>query len=190
MTNSPPEEKGRPAEAATPALFSEEEEVTLEDLSWTDAPAFLIFWVLAFVVFLQFFTRYVLNDSLGWTEEIARYLLIGVCFVGAVIGVRKNTHIAVEFFYRYLPVPARRALYTLVDIAKIVFFVAMTLLCAKLALKTNQKMASIDLSKAAIYWVVTVAFLAMTLYALRGAWQNWRSGEAGLPLPHEPKIMD
>ncbi len=50
----------------------------------------VIFWVLAFVVFLQFFTRYVLNNSLGWTEEIARFLLIGVTFIGSVMAVRKN----------------------------------------------------------------------------------------------------
>ena len=43
-----------------------------------DWPAFLIFWGLTVIVFLQFFTRYVLNDSFGWTEEAARYFLIGV----------------------------------------------------------------------------------------------------------------
>ena len=30
-----------------------------------------VFWLLAVCVFLQFFTRYVLNDRLAWTEEIA-----------------------------------------------------------------------------------------------------------------------
>ena len=54
-------------------------------------------------MFTQFFTRYVLNDSASWTEEIARYLLIGTVFVGAAIGVAKNNHIQVDLLYRYLP---------------------------------------------------------------------------------------
>ena len=66
-----------------------------------------IFWALAAFVFLQFFTRYVLNNSLAWTEEIARYLLIALTFIGAAMAVRKGTHIAVEFLYVYLPRPRR-----------------------------------------------------------------------------------
>src|SRR5918993_315085 len=63
--------------------------VDLSDLTWEDSIVFVIFWVLFGVVFLQFYTRYVLNDSLGWTEEIARYLLIGVTFVGSMMAMRK-----------------------------------------------------------------------------------------------------
>src|SRR4051794_11995797 len=50
---------------------------TIED--WI---TFALFWLLCGVVFLQFFTRYALNDSASWTEEIARYLLIFVVFLG------------------------------------------------------------------------------------------------------------
>ena len=52
-----------------------------------DWPAFLVFWGLTVIVFLQFFTRYVLNDSFGWTEEAARYFLIGTTFVGGSASV-------------------------------------------------------------------------------------------------------
>ncbi|MBM3628694.1 MAG: TRAP transporter small permease subunit, partial [Alphaproteobacteria bacterium] len=81
----------------------------LSDYAPEDWAAFAFFWALAFVVFLQFFSRYVLNDSVAWTEEIARYLLICVCFVGGGMAVRKTSHIHVEFLYVYLPrVLARR----------------------------------------------------------------------------------
>ena len=76
------------------------------DLSGTPVEgwvALALFWLLGLTVFYQFFTRYVMNDSASWTEEIARYLLIGTVFVGASIGVAKNNHIQVDFLYRYLP---------------------------------------------------------------------------------------
>ena len=76
------------------------------------------FWLLGLCVFYQFFTRYVLNDSAAWTEEIARYLLIGVVFVGACIGVSKNNHIQVDFFYRYMPKKMGHALALLVDLLR------------------------------------------------------------------------
>ena len=58
---------------------------------------------LAAVVFYQFFTRYVLNDSAAWTEEIARYLLIAWCSSARRSALRKNNHIQVDFFYRLMP---------------------------------------------------------------------------------------
>ena len=77
------------------------------DLSTTPPEAWIalaLFWALAGVVFTQFVTRYVFNNSASWTEEIARYLLIGVVFVGASIGVAKNNHIQVDLLYRYLQI--------------------------------------------------------------------------------------
>ena len=45
-------------------LFEESDEhINLSDVRWDDSLVFLIFWGLAFVVFLQFFTRYVINDA-------------------------------------------------------------------------------------------------------------------------------
>ena len=176
---------------AAPGLPSDSDaEIDLSDISWVDSVALVLFWILAGVVFLQFFTRYVLNDSIGWTEEIARYLLIATAFSGAVLAVRKNTHIYVEFFYRYLPPAAGRVLSTLVDLSRVAFFATVAWITAKLADRTNQKMASIELSKAVVYWVVFVAFVAMTLYAVAVAWRHWKAGHSELTRPGEPKIMD
>jgi TRAP-type transport system small permease protein len=141
------------------------------DLSGTPAEAWValaLFWALAAVVFTQFFTRYALNDSAAWTEEIARYLLIGVVFVGASIGVAKNNHIQVDLLYRYLPAPACRALALAVDALRIVFFIAISITTVQMMLKMGSyQMTIVDLPMNIVYSVVLFGFIAM---ALRSIW--------------------
>ncbi|QBY00192.1 TRAP transporter small permease [Rhodophyticola sp. CCM32] len=74
-------------------------ETRLQELKFSkwDIPVLLVFGTLFAVVFLQFFTRYVLNDSLSWTEEAARYLLILLAFVGVVKCQVLDSHIRLEF---------------------------------------------------------------------------------------------
>ena len=52
--------------------------------------------VLIFATFMQVFTRYVLNSSWPWTEELARYSFIWMNMVGAAAGFRKGTLVAVD----------------------------------------------------------------------------------------------
>src|SRR3989449_4576196 len=92
-----------------------DEEVRLSVYGWEDWIVLAVFWALAAVVFYQVFTRYVLNDAAGWTEEIARYLLVAVTFLGGAMAVRRNTHIQVDFVYRFLPAAAGGALSIFVD---------------------------------------------------------------------------
>src|SRR5258708_10860960 len=80
-----------------------DEAVRLSVYAWEDWITLAVFWILAVVVFYQVFTRYVLNDAAGWTEEIARYLLIAVTFLGGPMAVRRSTHIPVDFVYPFLP---------------------------------------------------------------------------------------
>ncbi|WP_274425938.1 TRAP transporter small permease [Chelativorans sp. YIM 93263] len=156
------------------------EEEDLSDIQIDDYLVLGVFWVLAFVVFLQFFTRYVLNDSLGWTEEIARFLLIGVTFLGTVMVVRKESHIAVEVFYRYLPRPLRFALQIFVDGVAIAFYGVTAWLCSQMAQRTQQMMVSIDLPKSIVYWIVAACFVAMTVYAISVLFKHLRTGTSRL----------
>ncbi len=67
----------------------------------------VVFWALGSVVFAQFFSRYVLNAPLGWTEELARHMMIAVVFLGLSVATRRGEHIAIELFVSYLPPPRR-----------------------------------------------------------------------------------
>ena len=176
------------ADAETKALFAEWEEaeahVDLSDIRPVDAIVFVVFWLLFITVFLQFFTRYVLNDSWVWTEEIARYLLIGVTFIGSMMAVRKGSHIAVEAGLKAMPRRARRATLMAVDLLTLAFSLFLAWTSAQLALNTRQAMVSIDIPKAYVYWLVCVTFLGMSLYAGSRVLQRWR-GE----LPDEPQNL-
>ena len=53
---------------------------------------------LTVISFAAVICRYVFNNSLTWSEELTRYMFIWVVFLGAAIGVRERTHIAVDIF--------------------------------------------------------------------------------------------
>src|SRR5437773_10767026 len=142
------------------------------------------FWVLASDVFYQFFTRYALNDSAAWTEEIARYFLIATVFVGAAMCVRKNNHIQVDFFYRVLPPRLMRVMATLVDAVRVAFFIACVGLTAQLMGRIGaSRMAVVDLPMGIVYGAVLLGFALMTWRAVIVAIENWKRGASVLEQP-------
>ena len=157
------------------------------DLSGTTREAWvslLIFWCLGGTVFYQFFTRYVLNNSASWTEEIARYLLIATVFVGASIGVAKNNHIQVDLLYRYLPRKAGRVMATLVDLLRCAFYAAMVVLTFQMMQKMgNYQMTIVDLPMNLLYGVCLFGLAMMAVRSLWVARVHWRRGYSVLERP-------
>lgn len=162
-----------------------EEEV---DLSGTPLEAWVavgFFWILGLTVFFQFFTRYVLNDSASWTEEIARYLLIACVFTGATIGVIKNNHIHVDFFYRYLPAGLARVMATAVDLLRIAFFAAAAVLTVMLMIRLGgtTRMTMVDVPMSWLYAIVMLGFAAMAVRSVQVALVHRRRGYSVLERP-------
>ena len=152
--------------------------------------AFVFFWALSAVIFLQFFTRYAMNDSASWTEEIARYLLICTAFIGAAIGVRKNNHIQVDFLYRILPKPLMRVMSMLVDIARIAFLGYATWLTFQLLMRIGgQQMSVVNLPIGLVYSVVLVGFALMTWRSIDVAIANWRRKASVLEKPNWRRVQ-
>ncbi|WP_173017403.1 TRAP transporter small permease [Labrenzia sp. THAF35] len=172
-------EQGR-ADGAPELLHFDETETDLSALKWIDAPGILVFWVLAVVVFLQFFTRYVLNDSLAWTEEVARYLLILVCFLGAITATRRGAHITLEFLMRMVPPRLAKALTVLSQTITLGFFASMTWIGIELTQKTRQKMISLPIPKAWIYTICVVALGLMAFYSAIWLWRRLRQSPEDL----------
>ena len=173
MANNEGSSEGRAVGA--PELAFEPQKTDISDINWIDAPALVMFWVLAIVVFLQFFTRYVLNDSLAWTEEAARYFLILVTFLGSISAMRRGSHITLEFFIRFLPARIGKLVVIVSQFIALGFLAAMTWIGVELTQKTRQQMISLPIPKAWIYWVCVVALGAMAIYSAIWLWRRIRS---------------
>jgi TRAP-type C4-dicarboxylate transport system permease small subunit len=165
----------------------EEEATPKVDLgvyAFEDWVALAIFWVMALAVFLQFFTRYVLNDSYAWTEEIATYCLIGVVFIGSSMCVRLSRHIQVDLIYRYLPHVVARALSTAIDLIRIAFFgYAIKLVWVYIQIIGDESMTTINLPKDYVYYAVLAGFVLMFARSVQVAIQHLRQGYSILERP-------
>ncbi|HSV55768.1 MAG TPA: TRAP transporter small permease [Magnetospirillaceae bacterium] len=54
------------------------------------------------------FFRYVLRDSLFWTEELGRYLMIWAGYLGTVLAMREDGHVGITAIVGLLPPGGRR----------------------------------------------------------------------------------
>ena len=57
------------------------------------------------IVALGVFFRFVLNNSLPWTEEVAKFVMVWLAFIGAPVVLREGGHIAIDVLPTRLPSP-------------------------------------------------------------------------------------
>ena len=163
---------------------SEHAPIDLSGYAFEDWLSLALFWAMALAVFVQFFTRYVLNDSFAWTEEIATNLNVALVFVGSAMCVRMSRHIQVDFLYRYLPPGIARVLATVIDVVRIAFFAYGALLIWQfMNIVADEQMTTIALPKNLSYGLVFIGFVLMFFRAVQVAVANWRRGYSVLERP-------
>lgn len=74
--------------------------------------------VMTIVTVLQVFMRYVMENSLSWSEELARFCFIWLVYIGISYGVKRAKHVRVEAI---LSVLKRRGKFVINLIANVLF---------------------------------------------------------------------
>jgi TRAP-type C4-dicarboxylate transport system permease small subunit len=165
----------------THAFHTEDEDIDLRPVSLEGWLSLVFFLLLGITVFYQFFTRYALNNSASWTEEIARYLLIATVFLALGIGVIKNSHVRVDFFYRFLPRQMGRVLALSVDVLCTVYYGLCTVLTGLMMQKLgNYQMTIVDLPMNMIYGICLLGFALATVRSVQLTLKHWHSTYAGV----------
>ena len=118
----------------------------------------VILAVLVIVVFLQVIFRFVLGAPLAWTEELARYCLIWITFLGAAFAMSTKAHIGMEFFMKLFAVSIRKALYILATLATLTFFLLMVVQGYDLASRSMSQLSPVlRIPMGAIYAVIPLS---------------------------------
>lgn len=71
------------------------------------------------------FGRYVLNATPTWVEQVALLLVVWITFLGAAVGIRRKTHLAVDFIREAMSPGSRKAVTLLATLALLFFGVVM-----------------------------------------------------------------
>jgi len=113
------------------------------------------------------------------------HVLVGVVFIGAAIGVLKNNHIQVDFFYRHMPAGMARALALAVDVLRTAFFAAAVVMTVQMMAKigNNASMTIVDLPMNIVYGVCLLGFVAMLVRSVQVSVVHWRRGYSVLERP-------
>ena len=68
--------------------------------------------------------RYGFNSALSWSEELSRFLLVWVSFLGAAMATYRGSHIGIAVVFDRLPARARLWVGRIVDVMVICYMVA------------------------------------------------------------------
>ncbi len=83
-------------------------------VAWALAAVRLVCIALATALFVivvaAVVARYVFGQAVSWTEEVPRYLLIWISFLGAAACVAKREHVGFDILFNALPTRVRRGL--------------------------------------------------------------------------------
>ncbi len=73
------------------------------------------------IAILAVIGRYVFGGAVSWSEEVPRYLLVWIAFLGAAICVDRKEHIAFDIVYNALPHGIRTVVMWIIDLLILAF---------------------------------------------------------------------
>ncbi|KHJ51156.1 C4-dicarboxylate ABC transporter permease [Vreelandella venusta] len=118
------------------------------------------------VITLQIVSR-VFFSAVGWTEEVARFLLVWITFLAGTLAFQRGRHIAVTFAVDALPLPLRKLARLAALAIVLAFMVTLVIIGHRyMQVQSFQKSAALRLSMTYVYAVIPLSAGIMAWYAL------------------------
>ena len=122
---------------------------------------------MALLVAVQVFCRYILNSSLFWSEELARYMLVWLSFFGATVAYYRNLHPGVDTITSRLSASKQRISRLMVHIITMALGVIMLISGTQFAWFIRMQVSpALSIPKWIILIVIPLSGVLFFVYAL------------------------
>lgn len=128
---------------------------------------FIAFVIIIISAAIQVFYRFVLDKSFSWTDELCRYGMIWITFVGAGYAVRTHQHIAVDLLKNFVPSKAGAILDRVNGVLTLVFGASLAYFGGKLSLMNmTQVSPGLKISMGFMYASIPICGILVCIYAI------------------------
>ena len=129
-----------------------------------------IMGIMVINVLWQVFSRFILQSSSSWTEELARFLLIWVGLLGAAYTTGQRMHLAIDLLPQYLSGKSARRLNRIIQSMVVLFaFFAMVIGGIRLVYLTlilEQTSAALSVPMGVIYMAIPISGILIIYYSM------------------------
>lgn len=122
---------------------------------------------MAIIISIQVFSRYILGNSLDWSEELARYLFIWTVYIGCSYAMKEDRHLEITFIRHAFKGKLNKISTTIAYSLTIMFNIFCVVYGIKMTLfliETGQSSPAMELG---MYWVYLAIPVGMALMAFR-----------------------
>lgn len=150
----------------------------------------LMMMAMAAMVFANVVSRYVFGQSLNWSEEIARYLMFWVTYLGAGLAMRNGQHVAIEFGQALLPRKLQPWIRGIVGLSILAFLVILTFVGIQFSeFAWRQRSPVMQWRMGAVYLAIPIGALLFALHFVSMA-RAWVLAPPGFEEPDEAARED
>ncbi|KYH33110.1 TRAP transporter small permease [Neomoorella mulderi] len=135
--------------------------------NWVENIIAMGFAAFVIIVFAQVIFRYVLNNSLTWAEEFARYVFIWIVFLAGAIAVKRGSHMELDLFVNFLPRLPRFIVHCFSLVVVMAFSAFITYEGWLLAQKTwNTPSPAMQIPMGLVYLCLPIGGVVIIIYSL------------------------
>ncbi len=115
-------------------------------------------------VFCQVLFRFVINQPLAWTEELARYCLVWLTFLGAAYAAYRKGHVSIDFFTKMLPLFLSKGVMIIVLFISLSFFYFLMSEGFQISLRSLTQLSPVlGLPMGYVYSVIPISGLLLSI---------------------------